>query len=104
MTQFPNVADQWRVRISLRGQGRESREYFPVSVRVDPVARCQFSYCNHHFDVEEVRYKEVFVTPGKFVSDGIGEDAVGEEFGNGGGIQKNHCPPRSARIIRAAVS
>ena len=34
----PNTANQWRVRISLRGQSREPCEKLPAAMRVDSLS------------------------------------------------------------------
>src|SRR5437667_10280895 len=50
-----------------------------------------------------MRNNEGLVAPGEFVSNGIGQSTVGEEFDNHGGIQNDHPSSRSSRITCAAV-
>lgn len=103
MPQFPDAANQGRVRIALRRQRSESGEKFVGAMGSDSPACDQFPQCAHHFDIDQMRNDERLIASEQLAPDGVGEGAVCEEFDDHGGVQDDHRESRNSRITCAGL-
>lgn len=78
--QLPNASQQRRVRISLRGEIRNSAQELLAAMRIDTVPGRKIPEGAHNIDIEQVRDGKRIASEGKIASQGVSHRPVREQL------------------------